>query len=265
MSEPRIFDCVMYSGEADMLTMRLHELEDRVYRHILVECPVTHRGYLKPLHYQENPRYWAKWADRIIPVVARDLPLGADDNWPREHAQRNAAWPVIAEHAADDDVVLIADLDEFPSPPALEWRGPGDIVSLHMRTAMFAVDREVPVHLLPPTAVMAKAGWLRRNGGDLAGVRDRRGSWPVLQNAGWHLSWIGGPDAQRRKLETSTCHTELLNSPEGALIASGERWRSTGNGGGLPVADVEVDESWPLWIRERKCPAEWFRPREEKV
>lgn len=261
---PRLWDTFMYAGEADMLEMRLNELDGRVYRHVLVEAPLTHRGDPKPLYYQENPRRWAKWEHRILPVVARNLPSGAVAHWAREHAQRNAAWPVIGAQARYDDVVLIADLDEFPSATALAWRGPGDVVSLRMRTALFAVDREVPLHLLPPTAVMAKAGWLRRHGGNLAGARDSRGSYPVLEDAGWHLSWIGGPEAQRRKLLSSTCHTELLHTPEGELIASGQRWRTTEDGGGLPVTDVEVDESWPAWIRERRCPPEWFRPREQE-
>ena len=262
MSEPVLFDAFMYAGEEAMLEMRLHELNGYARYHVLTEAPINHRGYPKPLHYQENMRLRGAWHHKVFPVVARDLPMGIDDNWGREHAQRNAAWPVINERASDDDVVLIADLDEFPNAAALEWRGPGDVVSLHMRTALFAVDREVPAHLLPPTAVMAKVGWLRRQGGDLAGVRDRRGSWPVMQNAGWHFSWIGGPEVQRSKLERRTCHTELLTSPEGALIASGERWRTTEDGGGLPVVDVEIDESWPQWIRDRKAPPEWYRPRE---
>ena len=55
--------------------------------------------------------------------------------------------------------------------------------------------------------------------------------------------------------------TELLTNGEGPLIADGTRYRSAENGGGLPVVPVDVDGSWPAWIRERKCPPQWFRPR----
>ena len=85
----------------------------------------------------------------------------------------------------------------------------------------------------------------------------------MILDGGWHFSWIGGPEAVREKLETATCHTELLGTPEGDLIASGERYRSGGHTAGhLPVVAVDVDESWPAWIADRKCPDEWFRPRE---
>ena len=44
----------MFRDELDMLECRLRELEDVVYRHVLVEAPVTHRGDPKPLYYAEN-------------------------------------------------------------------------------------------------------------------------------------------------------------------------------------------------------------------
>ena len=58
------------------------------------------------------------------------------------------------------------------------------------------------------TCVIATAGYIRRNGGSLAAIRDRRDLYPVEDSGGWHFSWTGGPEAAKRKLETATCHTE---------------------------------------------------------
>ena len=253
---------VMFKDELDMLEMKLEETAAWDVRHVLVEAELTHRGYPKPQIYQEHAERFGRHADRITHVVA-DL-SGIAQPWAREHAQRDAAWPVIDADAADGDLVVIGDLDEFPSAAAMAWTGLG-AVSLYMRTTLFAVDWLIPESCpLPPTCVMATAGWLRQmraKGLKLGDVRDRRGDWRAIPAGGWHFSWTGGPAAQREKLQTATCHTELLGTEEGGLIADGERYRTSQDGGGLPVVPAEVDQSWPQWIWQRKCPPEWFRPR----
>ena len=178
-----------------------------------------------------------------------------------EHAQRDAAWQAVLDAGvADDDVVLICDVDEIPSSSALAWTGPG---------ASRAVDED---HLvcrgLGGPAVLSAAPYrgrgdrspLRKHGGHLGAVRDARGMYPVITDGGWHFSWTGGVERQSQKPLTGTCHTELLSHPEANLILSVP---GTGkvHGGGIPVVPVDVDESWPQWIRERKCPPEWSRPR----
>ena len=79
---------------------------------------------------------------------------------------------------------------------------------------------------------------------------------------GWHFSWTGqgGPAWQAAKLDEATCHTEILGTAEAGLIRSGARWATAQDGGGLPVRPVTVDETWPAYIYERRCPAAWFRP-----
>ena len=256
----RLWDCLMYAGEADMLAMHLEETERRVHRWVIAQAKVTHRGLPKPLHDITSDERFAAWRSRLVPVTANLDGLPAP--WQREHAQRDAAWSALtSEGLRDDDVVLIADADEIPSAAALAWSGP-DAVSLFMRTALFAVDWEVaPSHPLPPSAVMCTGRLLRDRGGSLAAVRDGRGVYPILRDGGWHFSWVGGPAFQREKLEKRTCHTEIYATPEGTLIRSGARWRSPETGGGIPVEPAEVDETWPAFIRERRCPADWFRPR----
>jgi beta-1,4-mannosyl-glycoprotein beta-1,4-N-acetylglucosaminyltransferase len=257
-----IWSPVMFRDELDMLRCRLETMQDYDVQHVIVESKVTHRGIPKSLHFQENQEAFAPWADQIIHVVA-DLPDGSP--WEREHAQRNAAWPYINARARNADTVLITDLDEIPSPALLDWKGPG-VISARMKTTLFAVDWLVPDAVLPPTCVAATAGWLRQSAafGDmgLAEVRDARDRWPELADGGWHFSWTGGPERQRQKLLTATCHTELLGTPEGDMILDGTRYRTSEDGGGLPVVPVDMDESWPAYIWERRCPAEWFRPRE---
>lgn len=252
---------VMMRDELDMLECRLEATEGHDVRHVISEAEVTHRGVPKPLHYFENRDRFTRWNKNIISTVAT---LDQGEPWAREHAQRNAAWPVIDILADPGDVVLICDLDEIPSPGLLDWAGRPPVISVRMRTFLFAVDWLVPDTCVPPTCVAATVAYLRAQaecGRGLAEVRDNRDAYPAAANGGWHFSWCGGPERQREKLETATCHTELLGTVEGDLIASGERYRTDQNGGGLPVMPVDVDETWPAYVAERRCPPEWFRPR----
>jgi hypothetical protein len=257
-----VWSPVMFRDETDMLEMRLHETDGLIDRHVIVEAPVTHRGVAKPLHYRDSAGRFERHA-AVITAITADLPAG--EPWVLEHAQRDAAWPVIDAEAADGDVVLICDVDEIPSRSLLERARAGllpEVCSVRMRTTLHAVDWEVPASRVPPACVAATAGYIRRHGGSLAAIRDRRAEYPEVADGGWHFSWTGGPAAAREKLETATCHTELLGTAEGDLIAAGTRYRTSQDGGGLPVVAAEVDQTWPGWIRQRKCPPSWFRPRD---
>jgi Glycosyltransferase family 17 len=267
-----IWDTFMFRDEDAMLRLRLESFAGWDVRHVLVEAPWTHRGIRKPLHYTPAGLDAAR-IDHVVDDWDPDT-----YPWTNEHHQRNAAWKTIDARADDDDWVLICDLDEIPSPALLGWLAGhpgrhGPVFAVWMRTFLFAVDWEVAYDALtarrtplPATCVVASAGYLRAaaaSGEYLAEVRDSRDTYEQINipAAGWHLSWLGGPAAQAAKLDTATCHTEILATPEAALIRSGARWRSAESGGGLPVRPVDVDATWPPPVVERRVPGSWFRPR----
>lgn len=254
----RIWDCFPYWNEPEMLRMHLEEVADKVHKVIITEAPVTFRGDPKDISY--NPADFPEWADKIIHVVA-EIPE-TDNPWVREFAQRDAAWKAILDAGARlDDLVIIGDVDEIPSPAALAWRG-WPVTALHLRTALFAVDWVVPEwQLTPPMTVMATVRWLKARGGKLAEVRHNRFGLPVFPDGGWHFSWLGGPEKQAEKLATGTSHTDIAGTLEDVLIRNGMRYTEGASGPtGNPVEPATVDGTWPAMIRERRCPPEWFRP-----
>lgn len=261
-----IWDAFMVNGELDMLDCRMEAFAGARVCHVAVESRHTHRGVPKPLHLAGAMSRYARYPlRRVVDDWAPDA-----DPWNMEHHQRNAAWKIIDAEAADGDVVMICDVDEIPGADLLEFAaGRGDAgvpASAWLRTFLFAVDWEVGVPV-PPACVIAPVRYLRQQaayGRYLAEVRDLRDYYPLARGGGWHFSWVGGPQAQRAKLETATCHTEILGRPEADLIRSGARWRSAENGGGLPVVPVDVDQTWPAYVCERRCPPSWFRPRSEE-
>lgn len=261
---PRVWDTFMLAGEKDMLAMRFAETAGLVDCHVAVQATVTHRGVPKDVLSVGDLR--AVGARKgTVSLITTGLPEHPDP-WVLEHAQRDAAWRVLEQQAADQDWVLICDVDEIPSPALFEALKtvPVPVVSVRMRTALFAVDWLVPDELTPPTCVAARMGWLRlraQEGKGLAWVRDHRGDYLEIGDGGWHFSWLGGPEVQARKLAERTCHVELLGTPQQDVIMSGARWRDGQDGGGLPVEPADVDETWPAWIRAGNCPDVWFRPR----
>jgi Glycosyltransferase family 17 len=273
VSAPKVFDLFMFRGGEDELAMlecRLREFSDLDAWHVVTEATTDHRGNPKPLWFDRAAGRFTPWAHRIIYVPVTDLP--ADESawaaghggwaleqarrgpgWVREHIQRDRGWEAVEHMAADSDVILTSDLDEFPSPQALEGTFP--VAALSQRLAMYAVDWVVPdPHLC---SVVASGRYMR--GRRASEVRDGRYGYHVIEG-GWHLTWLGGLPGQRAKLE-ATCHTEM-RPDEIDRIASGDCYR-TGihHAGDLQLLGVDVDETWPRWIRERRCPESWWRPR----
>lgn len=261
-----IWDTFMFRDEYDMLECRLYEMQDRSnIRHVLVEAPVDHRGNPKPLYFSENRGRFAPWKDRITSVVAGSLP-DTSDPWVREHAQRDAARPVIVSAAGPSDVVIIADVDEIPSPQVLDtldwykkaWAPRSLRVAFHQRVFAFAVDWELPRP--EPTSLAVSTDFLDT---PLGVLRDARYGWGY-RNAGWHLSWLGGKEAILAKVR-SHCHTEqdeilIQRAEAGQLYEQGAGIWGAGVSDG-DLVPVDVDETWPRYIYERRCPETWFRPR----
>ena len=117
----RIWDTLPFWDETDMLRLHLETVAPYVHKVIITEARTTFRGEPKPLLF--DPADYPQWADKIIHVVAEDIPV-TDNPWAREFAQRDAAWGALIDAGAElEDVVIIGDTDEIPSPAALKWKG----------------------------------------------------------------------------------------------------------------------------------------------
>lgn len=269
----KVFDTFLLNDELDMLQCRLEELDGKVDRHILVESPLDHQGNPKPLHYAENKAFgkrFARWEDKIVHVVADGLPSFEEnpDPWSRERVQRQAVWAGLELAGAQPaDLVLVCDVDEIPSDKALSMK-PDGVVAMGMRLAMFAVDWVHPYETRIAVAGRAKDLTVA----PLFSLRDNgvRARLPLVDGCGWHFTWLGGPDAIRRKA-SQFCHLELQDMVLAGNDAcewyeQGYTWHGVSAVYPPPrrsfrLDPVEVDETWPAYIRERRCPESWFRPR----
>lgn len=249
-----IFDCLMLRNELDVLQMRLEEISDLVDFHVICEARQDFHGKPKSLAYDPANARWAKWKHKIQHVVVGELP--DDPNpWVREHYQRDAAYWYLSTVASPEDTVLICDADEIPSPVAiLKAMTVASPIGLSMRTCHSAVDWLYPTEM--PGSVIAK--WKHIQGHKLSEVRDGRSSYLMFSPGGWHLSWLSAEGSQLEKLNV-TCHLELPQQ-EVSTLRTGSGYR-TGSHIDVQMVPVEVDETWPKYIYQRRCPPLWFRPR----
>ncbi len=248
-------DCFPFLDELTMLRCRLEtlaEVPDLV--HVLVEADtVQGSNEPKPYVFAEHRDDFADFADRIVYVQATGLPDDPDP-WVREHAQRE--WATVGLRQLDpapDDVVMLSDVDEIPTPVAAEFCQPQGITVFEQRMHPFAVDWQHP----DPWRGTVATRYSKVE--SVAMLRDARLLSPeVLPAAGWHFSWVSNTSEQRERKLKAFCHTELISTWEGRLDDCYETGLHVD---GKPLEAVEVDDTWPAWIAERRCPDAWFRPR----
>lgn len=254
---PLVLDCVPYFNESGIWRLRYETLRDVVDGFVVVEAQQTHSGQEKALTF-ELP------STKGPPVYACDVSL-PDPGMPgipatrrREMYQRNAIAAFASRHLGplENTILLISDCDEIPNPAVvatLKQRGlqDGEIVifqqsffyyNLNTRAAQLwngtRAARWADVRALSPHVVRYGLG------GTGDGLYPRYLGAP---NAGWHLSYFGGPEQVKRKME-SFLHQELVTAENtdpatiAARIQSGtDIWGRPDNGHGFslgPALDV---------------------------
>mgnify|MGYP000072425942 CR=1 FL=1 len=266
MSRPKVIDTFPFNNELDILQMRLEELYDSVDAFVLCEARKDHQDHDKPLWYQDHKERFAPWADKIQAVIAGDMPSIKDDPdpWAREHAQREfLGWGLAKLGLSDQDIVLQSDVDEIPRALyARNVRPQGKAWSFAQRGHFFAVDWLYPFAWYGTVAMTVKSLGALRPERRFAYMRDLRLTCecpPHLQDAGWHFSWLGGADAAMAKVGMY-CHPEVTDRIVDGL-ASDRFLRGGWHVDGAKMTPVDVNDEWPAYIRERRCPDVWFRPR----
>lgn len=211
---PFVWSVTPFFNELDMLEARLREMAREVDRFVLIEARQTHRGEPKPLYFEEARARFSAWSPQIDYCVI-DLPADADD-WGRERAQRDVGRNILMDlQAADDDLVLLTDLDEIvPADRAqavMEATSSGPVV-LQMTQYWYNLGWKEPgqwrhpkafrVGQIPPSVTYSDV---------------RHMAFPVVPEAGWHLSWFGRTEQFAYKLRSfahAEYDTEERRSPQ---------------------------------------------------
>jgi len=192
---PFIWSVTPFFNEFAILEARLSEMARSVDHFVVIEAPVTQRGVPKPLYFQENQERFSRWSAQIDHCVV-ELPEGPD-NWKRERRQRDVGREVLADlGAGNSDLVLSTDLDEIVRADkvgeVLKATEQGPVI-LMMDMYWYSPDWRDPVPWLHP-----KAFRFGQVPPEIPYSDVRHTPYPVVPNAGWHLSWFG----DKQRLET---------------------------------------------------------------
>lgn len=252
----KLWDCFLFNHEIEVLECRLETLAPYVDRFVIVEATTTLQGHTKPSYYLDNAQRFSPWKDKIVHVLEARL-LDTAVLLEREKRQREATFSGVAE-AAPSDMILFGDVDEIPHPESLIALRKTPVTGFAMfpqRFCCFAVDWQYGDCPWYGTVVGPRSKIV-----SFSDMRLDRKGYPIVPGPqGWHLSWIGGREAGIRKL-FSFPHPQLIEK-FAAGVASERHYREGVYIDGTKMMPIDVDATWPSYIFERRCPANWFRPR----
>jgi beta-1,4-mannosyl-glycoprotein beta-1,4-N-acetylglucosaminyltransferase len=288
-----IYDCFTFFNELELLELRLHELAGVVDKFVLVEATKTHSNQPKPLCYQENRSRFGEFQDRIIHIVVDDLP-DAKNAWVLENFQRNCIGRGLA-NCRPDDWVLVSDIDEIPRATTVarvsresQFRDDffpklahGALNSrlahaiLHRRGFRRILRNHHPFvlkfqqlqyrHFLNCQTVRPRFSYGTR----MLRFRDfscaqeiRHSGYKIVEDGGWHFSFMGGVERIREKLAAYAHQERNLPQFTDPQFINERINRGTSLGGlNYELQFVPLDDSFPRHVLEHPEKfSSWIKP-----
>lgn len=250
-AQRKVYDCITYNGEADILAARLHELSGVVDCFVIVEADRTFSGEPKALRFDAADPRIAAFLPRIRYIAVHDMPVldeAADAApvagdwhsdtpksgfWIREKFQRNQVMRGLHD-AAPHDLVMVSDADEIPRADvvrAMRDDRRHEVYGLCLAFYYFYANYR-NVEGPEASSVWTVAATRAHFDGltpDQLRMRVRSGAQPglILADAGWHFSYLAMDEAAVRAKIRGFAHQEYnaaafldaIDIP--ALLASG--------------------------------------------
>ena len=239
----KIFDCFMYFDEDLVLDLRLNYLDKFVDEFVIVESTYNHKGEKrKPLFNIENfQKFRHKITYLLLDEEVPDLmKINDEDNHnqksgklimnatKRENFQRNFINEGLKK-AKDEDWIIISDLDEIPNLEENDLSNLKEPLVFFKQLMIYykfnLLLKDYP--WIGPKACRKKnlqsPQWLRN-------IKDRAYPWwrfdtffskdkyikiKIIENGGWHFSYIKNARDIEKKLQSYLHHLEYELNPLG--------------------------------------------------
>ncbi|MGN0833935.1 MAG: hypothetical protein ACI4RD_09860 [Kiritimatiellia bacterium] len=268
-----VYDCFSIYNELDLLEIRLNVLWDVVDRFVFTEGTKTHTGKPKPLYFEANKARFAKYASKLVHIVVDDFPAKPDwyderqVTWMNEDWQRNAVKRALRD-AAPDDLIMISDVDEIPSPEAvLKCRTMDGVVGFEQmltnyylnfvsyttpvwrgtKAAKFKVfDDRTTYAKMKPSPYVDEVTNRGATASRLRHVQPGR----FLRQAGWHFSYLGGAKAIVAKMNSVAQEYRNENNTSEEWVARVVEQGLDVCGCGRRFFAVPLDRRFPAYLRE---------------
>lgn len=234
-----IWDAFIYSGEREILDIRLNELKGLNMYHVIVQATKTFTYNDRSVDIVEG--------GNIINIVVEDLPEDLD-TWGRETFQRNAIMRGLAS-AKNFDIVMISDVDEIPRKSAVEYYTHSmGLSSLRMDVFWYKLNclaesqTWIATKILPYWALLLSTP-----------DKVRASGYPtVIPDSGWHFSYAGDENFIINKLE-SYSHIEKniakfkdKNKLKNKIEIGESLWDEN------KFQFIRIDETFPKYVQENQ-------------
>ena len=218
----KIFDCFMFNNEEKLLEIRLNVLNKFVDHFVIIESEETHSGNKKKITFEIDK--YSKFKEKIIYKKINSFPIGLS-SWQKENYQRNYIANCLNQ-ANGDDIVMISDLDEIPNLENVNFSNYNEkIIIFNQRLFFYKLNFAAKTVNWHGTRACKKKflkspQWLRNlkthkkyklyRLDKLLFSNNYENSFKIINNGGWHFTWLGDLDFIKNKLK-SFAHTELNN------------------------------------------------------
>lgn len=250
----KIYDCFLFFKELEILEIRLNEMAPYVDKFVIVESCETFQGQSKALIFAENQQRFDQFKDKIIYVSVLNR-IETDNPWLREHYQRNQISRGLA-HCHDEDVIFISDCDEIVRGSiipriAYETSQFPYICGYHQNYS-FYLNRHT--NYVWPGVVATKYAFFKQH--DAQYMREVRAPYCLLENIGWHFSYMGGLERVNDKLQSFSHKllVELAFKRDKITLPTYDCARPITNDQMRKIVNtfrpVPIDETYPKYVQD---------------
>ena len=237
----KLIDCFMYFDEDLVLDIRLNTLSSFVNKFVIAEATRDHAGKQKKLNF--DIKNFSKFKDKIIYLIYDNEPseiktINSGDTEKeksikyifnaiyRENGQRNFITNGL-NHADDDDIILISDVDEIPNLKEVKFKNFKEkLFFFNQEMFYYKFNLKLPSQNWVGTRSCKKKylkspQWLRnikvRNYPfyrlDIFFSKTKYSNIKFINNGGWHFTNIKSPEEIRFKLKSYLHHREFEINP----------------------------------------------------
>ena len=213
----KIFDCVTFFEENRLMKLRFNILNKYVDQFIVCESEYDHQDRKKKINFDKNK--YLKFKKKIIHIILKKFPKNLNP-WERQAFQREGIFKGL-KGAENNDLILFSDPDEIPNL--------NNIKKIDLKKKYLIFLQNLYYYKLNIKEINLGTNWegtrgcLKKNLKSINYMRqkvlkknlkygfwriDKEKSIQIINNGGWHFSYLLTPAEIQRKI-TTFAHTEL--------------------------------------------------------